>query len=156
MKESIQEDSLIKVKAGSRISISAPVKDVPFYKIGNGNRNSVGESMNLIQEMTNMTKPELFMISEMERRLSYINEYSVGEVILDMRNYTSTEKQYIKKAYKLLFEKKIICRTRRSHYMFNPLIMLPRNKKEAVELWYEHSGEHDKAIERYLNSVEIK
>ena len=135
MEEIISKNSLIKTKSGDKITITSRSLDVPFYKVGNGNTNQQGTSMNLIQEMAKMSKPELFLISMVEDKLSYYSEFSTGEVCIDTSDLTSTQKQYITNGYKKLYNKNILRRTRRSHYIINPLLILPRAINEATELW---------------------
>ena len=135
--------ALVKLKPGHTLEARAPIKKKPFYMVGNGTTNTVGTSMNLIQEMTKMTKPELFMFGLIENQLSYISEYSIGEVKINTSTLTSTEKQYIKIAYPLLRDKSIIVRTRREHYLVNPSLIMPRALDEAEILWMSFTGQLD-------------
>ena len=112
-------------------------KDVPYYKIGNGNYNNIGQSMNLIQEMTKMSKPELWFFGEIESRIDFRNQKATGEVVLDYSMYTSSQKQNIKKAYILLNNKNIVKRIKRGKFIINPKLILPRDVSLAEEICNE-------------------
>lgn len=131
--ESIPDGTYAHLKPGDRIV--GRIRDIPYYKIGNGNKNAQGQSMNLIQEMALMTKPELWFFSEIEKKLNYKDADSIGIVLLDYCNYTMSQKQSIKKAYPLLEKKNLIKRTRRNSFMVNPKLILPRDLVEAELMW---------------------
>lgn len=154
MNASISNSTLVKLKPGESLHLNRPVSSKPFYRVGNGTTNSVGKSMNLIQEMTRMSKPELFMFGLIEKKLSYVSEHSIGEVQILNKNLTSTEKQYIKKAYKLLRDKNIIVRTTKEHYLVNPSLIMPRNVSDAEVLWSDLTGETDRLLASVTESEE--
>ncbi len=57
--------SAIALKKGEKLVVQTDnqVKDLPYLKVGNGKTGRYGESMNLIQEMAKMTKPEQVMFA---------------------------------------------------------------------------------------------
>lgn len=126
------------LEKGQKLFIGADTehKDIPYYKVGRGTTNKQGTSMNLIQLMTELSKPEQVIISLLEKNLNPWDEYSLNCVKLDMASLSSTEKQYLKKAYPLLANKGIIRRVKRGLYMFNPSFILhSKAQDKALELW---------------------
>lgn len=111
------------------------VKDLPYLKVGNGKTGRYGESMNLIQEMAKMTKPEQVMFALLEKGLDYWDERSINKVKLNMDELSSTEKQYIKRAYPLLEGKGIIIRVSRGVYQINPRLILAKDSVGAMIEW---------------------
>lgn len=111
------------------------LKDIPYIKIGSGKSGKYGDSMNLIQEMAKMTKPEQVMFGLLEEELDYWDEQSFNRVKLNSKNLNSTQKQYIKKAYPLLYEKGLIARVSRGIYMVNPSLILAKKHIEATKYW---------------------
>lgn len=123
---------------GQKLTVSEDIahKDIPYYKVGNGKTNKQGTSMNLIKLMTDLSKPEQVMIRLMEERLDPWNEFTLNCVRLPVSELSSTEVQYVNKAYKLLEGKNMIKRVKREYYMFNPYLIIPPIKqKEAEALW---------------------
>lgn len=105
-----------------------------FLMIGNGtmNRHKI-KAIDFIRTMTEMTKPELKVISWITNATSYDN--MLGEVYIPMKKYTPQEERQFQKGYKLLVKKDIVRRTKRSHYMINPNAVIPNNYEESKLLW---------------------
>jgi hypothetical protein len=129
--------SAIALKKGEKLVIQTDnqVKDLPYLKVGNGKTGRYGESMNLIQEMARMTKPEQVMFALLEKGLDYWDERSINKVKLNMDELSSTEKQYIKRAYPLLEAKGIIIRLSRGTYQINPRLILAKDSTLAILEW---------------------
>lgn len=128
----------VHLRANEKVIIvpDTPHKDVPYYKVGNGKKNIKGTSMNLIQLMADLTKPEQVMIKLLEKAYDPWDEIALNCVRLPTVSLTSTEQQYIKKAYKLLEAKGMVKRIKREFYMINPYLMLPSvGQVEANALW---------------------
>ena len=68
----------------------------PYRQVGRGGRNKKGESMNLISEMGIMSKPELWLISELEAAL----DYKTNEARLVTSELSGTHRGYLTKGYK--------------------------------------------------------
>ena len=129
--------SAIALKKGEKLVIQTDnkIKDLPYLKVGNGKTGIHGESMNLIQEMAKMTKPEQVMFALLEKGLDYWDERSINKVKLNMDELSSTEKQYIKRAYPLLEAKGIIIRSSRGVYQINPRLILAKDSVGAMIEW---------------------
>lgn len=129
--------SAIALKKGEKLVIQTDnqIKDLPYLKVGNGKTGRYGESMNLIQEMAKMTKPEQVMFALLEKGLDYWDERSINKVKLNMDELSSTEKQYIKRAYPLLESKGIIIRVSRGVYQINPRLILAKDSTLAILEW---------------------
>ena len=128
----------IYLEAGKKIVVQDDTshKDIPYYKIGNGKTNRQGTSMNLIQLMADMTKPEQVMMKLLESNLDMWNPNAMNCVYIRLQDLSSTEAQYIKRAYPLLESKNLVKRVKRGLYMLNPeAIIPPVNQKETIELW---------------------
>lgn len=129
--------SAIALKKGEKLVVQTDnqVKDLPYLKVCNGKTGRYGESMNLIQEMAKMTKPEQVMFALLEKGLDYWDERSINKVKLNMDELSSTEKQYIKRAYPLLEAKGIIIRVSRGVYQINPRLILAKDSTLAILEW---------------------
>ena len=129
---------------GSEISIK-PSKnesvDTPYYKMGNGRQTSKGTSMDLVHEMSKMSKPELWLfdliISKFDNKYEdYYHDDFINQVNLSSKHMTGTEKKYLTSGYKLLNSKDIIRKVRRGRYMVNPRIIIPfKDADKAREKW---------------------
>ena len=92
-----------------------------YYKTGNGTMNKHGiQSINLIDEIINSTKPSQWFINELIKRATYNHETGAVEFKIQLIGRTSTEKQYVQKAYKDLHNRNLVRRVKRSVYMLNP------------------------------------
>jgi len=127
----------VRLSKGQKLTVSEDThKDKPYYKVGNGHTNKQGTSMNLIQLMADMTKPEQVMMKLLESRLEPWEESSLNCVRIPVSELSSTEVQYINKAYKLLYDKHIVKRIKKEFYIINPsLIIPPIKQRESQILW---------------------
>jgi len=91
--ESIAESTYHKLKPGDKIVGAS--NDVPYYKVGTGGENHKGQSMNLVQEMSKMTKAELWFFSEIEKKLDFSDKSSIGAVYLSYKKYTDSQNMYV-------------------------------------------------------------
>ena len=101
--------------------------------VGNGtmNKNRV-YSVDLLRELANSTKAEQYLLLAIKDGINYENGYApIVKVIGD----TSTAKQYIKNGYKSLYERNLVVRVKKSHYMINPNALVPLDYEEAMEIW---------------------
>lgn len=112
-------------------------KSPSFYKVGKGSMNKDKvESVDLIEELVNMTKPEQLVILTIKNELLWDNP--TGEVNIQMSKvFTKCKTKAFLKGFKLLNEKDLVRRTKRSHYMINPHALIPYDFAKAVKLWNE-------------------
>jgi len=132
--------------SGSEISIK-PSKnesvDTPYYKMGNGRQTNKGTSMDLVHEMSKMSKPELWLfdliISKFDGKYEdYYQDDFINQVLLSSKDMTGTEKKYLTSGYKLLYSKDIIRKVKRGKYMVNPKLIIPfKNADKARDIWKE-------------------
>ena len=91
----------------------------------------------LVQEMSTMTKPELWMTAELIKRLDKLNGTTLSVVPIKSSELDCTGKQYIKRAYKLLNKRGIVHRLKKELYMVNPDLMIPIEYNLAIRKWNE-------------------
>jgi len=105
------------VKRKSKVSIG-------FDMVGNGNKGS----LNYSKELLNMSRPEAFMFELLlDSRIApdFTKEFKKSNHC-DLRDadLTSSQKQYIVKAYKLLRDKDLVIRTKPKRYLINPRLVI--------------------------------
>ena len=113
----------------------------PGYTIwGNGKTTRGGTSMDLLEIIKNLGKPEItlmqFMRDEME--IQQTNKSTTPNVIIPARsvNYTDYIKTIIKKHYTHMECLGIMKRVRRGEYMLNPRLYIPYKYKESMfDMW---------------------
>lgn len=111
---------------------------IPYRMIGVGIGSKIMKEReikprDLLEEMAEFTKPEMFLFILLKRSLSWDCESTVARVQSKFLN--GTEKQYVKKGYKLLYEKDIVRRVKRGTYMINPAMIIPLKEEEQIDLW---------------------
>ena len=140
--ESIPQGSLnenkvavtVYINPGEQVGVTKIAKKKPnYFMVGNGtmNKNRV-YSVDLLRELANSTKAEQYLLLAIKDGINYENGYApIVKVIGD----TSTAKQYIKNGYKSLYERNLVVRVKKSHYMINPNALVPLDYEEAMEIW---------------------
>lgn len=105
------------IKRKSKISIG-------FDMVGNGNK----DSLNYSKELLRMSKPEAFMFELLldNREIPDFTKPHKRSNNCDLRgvDLTSTQKQYLIKAYKMLREKDLVVRTKPQRYLINPKLVI--------------------------------
>jgi hypothetical protein len=124
--EILSNNSLDKVKGNENLELRIRRNDIdnvkpPFIMCGTGHKNNNGNSMNIIDTMAEMTKPELFLFRMITDRMNLTT--MIGTTL--SKSLTDSQKQQIKTGYKRLRTKNIIKRVRREHYMVNPDLIIP-------------------------------
>ncbi|MFA7029619.1 MAG: hypothetical protein WC179_05050 [Candidatus Cloacimonadaceae bacterium] len=105
-----------------------------FYMIGNGTMNKHKiQAIDLLDEFHKMSKAEQFIVLTIKDGVSYYNQN--GEVYIDMSKFSDTIQRTWRKGFKLLSDKNLVRRTKRSHYMVNPNALIPPDYDSAIELW---------------------
>ena len=98
--------------------------NIGFDMVGNGNKNS----FNYSRELLNMSRPEAFMFQLLldNRNVPDFTKEHKKSNHCDLRDIelTSTQKQYIVKAYKILREKDLVVRTKSQRYLINPRLVI--------------------------------
>ena len=128
------------ITPGEQVGVTKVAKKKPnYFMVGNGtmNKNKI-YSIDLLKEMANSTKAEQYLLLAIKDGINYENEYNpVVKVVGD----TSTAKQYIKSGYKSLYERNLVIRVKKSHYMINPNALVPIDYEDAIELWNQVKGD---------------
>ena len=83
--------------------------------------------------MRNATDAGRYVIDMMCDNITYL--HSDGVVKIPMTNLTAYEKGKWTKGYRELSELGYICRTKRSHYLLNPTMLIPSDYSKALDLW---------------------
>lgn len=122
------------VTPGEQVSVSTKkIKKPNYFMVGNGTMNKDRiYGMDLLRELADSTKPEQFLILAIKDGIGWGNDY---DPVVKVIGTTSTEKQYIKKAYPLLNERDLVRRIKRGHYMINPNALIPIDYNSAIQLW---------------------
>lgn len=122
------------INPGEQVGVTKIAKKKPNYlMIGNGtmNKNKV-YSIDLISEIIDSNKAEQYLIKAIKDGITYDNNY---DPVVKVVGVTSTEKQYLKNGYKSLFERNLVVRVKKSHYMINPNALVPLDYEGALEIW---------------------
>ena len=140
---------------------SLTVKDNELYVIPNFNMIGNGmakqqteqvkdmkmENIHLIREMMNFTKSEqlVFGLIATHDNMNHKHPFGkLGIVKLLMSDVPTNEHRSFKRGYKILSEKRLILRMKRSHYMINPNAMFnPLEYKEAQTIWIKLKDKSD-------------
>ena len=135
----------LKLDEGDKVSIEkAKPSAINYLRIGNGkmNKTSKLESVDLIQEMTNMTKPELkaigILIKEVPWEVSTEtgNYYTLGIVHIRSGYFsTKAERLAFQKGLKILRDKDLVRKNGTTNYMLNPKAVIPTALDEAIRIW---------------------
>ena len=103
-----------------------------FYKVGKGTTNMRGiKSIDLLLEMSQMSKVEQTALLTIRDAIVWDNPD--GEVYLTFDN-KQKQKKFLE-GFKLLENKDLVRRTKRSHYMINPTALVPLDFDKAIDLW---------------------
>ena len=107
-----------------------------FYMIGNGTMNKHKiQSIDLLDEITKMTKGEQKVIILIKNLITYENR--TGEVYVKFgKDEKATQKKFLEN-YKLLERKNLVRRVKQSHYMVNPNALIPLDYETALKEWNE-------------------
>lgn len=139
MDDTVSPASSVYLQLGDGLEIvkSRPkTKKTPnYYRVGNGtvNRNKI-ESIDLLREIANMSKPAQFLVLAIKDGMSWVNGFS-PVVRITQSELCATHQKYLKKGFKELKEKDLVRRIRRSHYMVNPNALIPPDYEEALKVW---------------------
>ena len=117
------------------------VKREPNYRrVGNGTMNKYGmQSIDLLEEVMNMSKAAQFVIKKIKDGISYETNYN-PVVRLSRKTFTKSEQNYLDKGFKELQEKDLVRRIKQGHYMINPNALIPIKYEEALEIWLSAGG----------------
>ena len=122
-------------KGESRVSISKHrPRRVPFLMVGSGGTNSEGRSMNLVQEMSEMTKQELYTFALVEAVRD--NDTNLASVSPDKLE-TPAERQRFKIGMMGLRKRDLVKKVSRGLYIVNPILILPIENLSAMKLYTE-------------------
>ena len=101
------------------------IKQPNYYKIGNGTMNRDGiQAIDFIGEMIRMTKPAQTVIGWIKDGMVYETSTKGVQFVVKVIPDTNAGMQVLKKGFKELFEKDLVRRVKRSHYMINPRAMV--------------------------------
>ena len=144
--ESISKDNLNNTENGSHVAylklefderlqvVKEAKKAKPnYFMVGNGtmNRNKIF-GIDLLRELANASKAGQFLLLAIKDGINYSNNY---HPVVKVAGETQTELKYLKVGYKELFEKDLVRRVKRSHYMINPNAFIPPDYESAIEIW---------------------
>lgn len=120
-----KDETLQKVKKST--------KQPNYWMIGNGTMNKHRiKSINLIHEMVKCTRPAQLLLDWIISGMVYDPADEAVRFIVKVTGDTSTQKQYIKNGYKELFEKDLVRRVKRGHYMVNPNAIITDYAKQMA------------------------
>ena len=126
-----------RLEEGKQLKVVDATKEVKpfFYFIGTGvkRRGAQVEAIDFIQVLTEMTKPELFVIRTIKEKIG--NNDNIGEVHIPTGMFDLAELQKWKKGIAALKAKKLVCSTKSSHFMINPNALIPNKYEKALEKW---------------------
>ena len=133
-------DVSVKLEQGyeAKIVVTKQKATPAFFMVGNGNLNRKldkrNRPMDLIKLMANMSSSELYVVLQLRTNL-YPEEVkqldgttklrTTCKVDFALKNLTSADKRKFQRGFKLLREKDIVRRIKRSSFMFNPNFMIP-------------------------------
>lgn len=127
----------ISVPKGKAVKVIDESKEEkpPFHFIGTGAKRKGAQTkpVDFIKELTNMTKPELFVIYMIKEKVGYNDD--IGEAYISTSIFNPTELQSWKKGIKELKNKKLVGSTKTSHFMINPNAFIPQKYQEALTIW---------------------
>ena len=125
------------LKEDETLSIKKKVlDDTPrFFMIGNGtmNKNNI-QSINLTKEIINSSKRAQRVIEWIIDGMTwnYIDEQI--EFVIKIVPATDADKQTLLKGFKELYDRDLVRRVKRSHYMINPHAIITDHKKQ-LKVW---------------------
>ena len=128
---------------------------VSFSMIGNGklNRKSKLKSVDLIEEMITMTKPEIFAVYVLRNRSRWHvceisgRKYSEGISYITQDTWESdAEHQMFTKGMKKLVLKGLALKLNNIQYMINPLAIIPSERETAIRQWNISVKNHEHKI----------
>jgi hypothetical protein len=126
------------LKDGEQLKVvNAPKEQKPiFHMVGTGKKRKgvKVDPVNFIDELTSMSKPEHFVIKTIIEALGFND--NIGEVHIPTSMFNNSELQKWKKGLPILKNKKLMCSTKRSHFMINPNALIPKEYDEALKIWY--------------------
>ena len=126
-----------RLEEGKQLKVVDATKEVKpfFHLIGTGvkRRGTQVDAIDFIQVLTEMTKPELFVIRTIKEKIG--NNDNIGEVHIPTSMFDSAELQKWKKGIASLKTKKLVYRTKSSHFMINPDALIPNKYEEALKIW---------------------
>ena len=136
----------LKLDKGDKVSIEkSKPQAINYLRIGNGkmNRTSKLQSVDLIAEMVNMSKPELkaigILIDNVPWELSAETGqyYTIGLVYLQASFFaTSADRLSFQKGIKILRDKDLVRKDGANNYMLNPKAVIPTALDEAIRIWH--------------------
>jgi hypothetical protein len=104
-----------------------------YYMVGNGTVNKYKiESIDLIKEITKMTKAEQFLILAIKDGITYATDYNP---VVKVSGSTKHQKNQIIDGYRKLSEKNLVRRIKNGWYMINPNALIPTDYPSALKIW---------------------
>ena len=135
--ESLKRAVTVYVEAGETVGVekAKPNKRPNYFMIGNGtmNRHQI-YGIDLLTELANTSKAGQYLLLAIKDGITWDNDYHYEVKVV---GETSTEKQYIKAGYKELYDRGLVVRTKRAHYMINPNALIPPDYDSALAKWNE-------------------
>ena len=126
-----------RLEEGKQLKVVDATKEVKpfFHLIGTGvkRKGAQTEAIDFIRVLTEMTKPELFVIGTINEKIG--NNDNIGEVHIPTGMFDLAELQKWKKGIAALKTKKLVCSTKSSHFMINPNALIPNKYEKALEKW---------------------
>lgn len=129
----------ITIDTSEEVTISKKVKYQypPYFMAGNGNGNRHGRSLNLIETLCSLSKPEQFAFMRLIKELTCVkdsrNKHNLCKVII--KNLTSAEAQRFKAGITSLISKDLVKRYKKEHYIINPNLIISKEYSEDMDLW---------------------
>ena len=119
-----------------------------FMTVGNGfgSKRRGSNSMNYTKMLLGLGKPAGFLFDLiMDGRLPYVNSITGitstvqfhNVAVVNSKEFSSTEKQYVTKGYKELLEKGMVVRQARGRYVINPRLVISGNEWADEEKLYQ-------------------
>ena len=111
------------------------IKQPNYYKVGNGTMNRDGiQAIDFIDEMIKMTKPAQTVIGWIKDEMVWDTSTRSIAFVAKLIPESSAGKKVLLKGFKELYEKDLVRRVKRSHYMVNPNAMVI-DYSAQMEVW---------------------
>lgn len=105
----------------------------PFFMVGSGEFADGIQSIDFMQVICEINKAEQLVIKAILKGLTWDNE--TGAVVIDMKEFTTTEKQTFSRGYSSLVKKDLVRRVACSTYMINPNALMTKDYEKALATW---------------------
>ena len=109
------------------------VKQPNYFRIGNGTMNKHNiKAINLIAELCTMSDSGRYLVNMIQERMVYNPYDNMVEFAVRVEADTDAEKKRLTRGFKELYEKDLVRRVKRGHYMLNPNAIITDYDRQIV------------------------